>query len=75
VIVPSKQSKLSFGDNEVGAYIDTIHNYFLRLKECTGLADCLSGDERRMLAFDRTMTPRPKMIPMDETALRLSRSC
>src|SRR5882762_7274365 len=41
------------GDNEVGADIDMVFNYFPRLKERTGLAGYLSGGEQQMLAIGR----------------------
>src|SRR6202165_2586876 len=36
-------------DNEVGADIEMVYNYFPRLKERTGLAGYLSGGEQQML--------------------------
>src|SRR3984893_14150141 len=41
------------GDNEVGADIDMVYNYFPRLKERTGIAGYLSGGEQQMLAIGR----------------------
>src|SRR6266446_3734949 len=59
-------------DNEVGADIDMVYNYFPRLKERTGLAGYLSGGEQQMLAIGRALTARPKMILMDEPSMGLS---
>jgi branched-chain amino acid transport system ATP-binding protein len=38
-------------DSEVVADIDTLYNYFPRLKERTGVAGYLSGGEQQMLAI------------------------
>src|SRR5882757_9874671 len=51
-------------DNEVGADIDMVYDYFPRLKERTGLAGYLSGGEQQMLAIGRALMARPKMILM-----------
>src|SRR6266850_1506979 len=59
-------------DNEVGADIEMVYNYFPRLKERTGLAGYLSGGEQQMLAIGRAMMARPKMILMDEPSMGLS---
>ena len=59
-------------DNEVGADIDMVYNYFPRLKERTGLAGYLSGGEQQMLAIGRALMARPKMILMDEPSMGLS---
>src|SRR5215203_3047506 len=59
-------------DNEVGADIDMVFNYFPRLKERTGLAGYLSGGEQQMLAIGRALMARPKMILMDEPSMGLS---
>src|SRR5438034_2838760 len=59
-------------DNEVGADIDMVFNYFPRVKERTGLAGYLSGGEQQMLAIGRALMARPKMILMDEPSLGLS---
>src|SRR3979409_337781 len=40
-------------DNEVGADIDMVYNYFPRLKERTGLAGYLSRGQQQMLASGR----------------------
>ena len=53
-------------DNQVGADIDMVFNYFPRLKERTGLAGYLSGGEQQMLAIGRALMARPKMILMDD---------
>jgi branched-chain amino acid transport system ATP-binding protein len=59
-------------DNEVGADIDMVYNYFPRLKERAGLAGYLSGGEQQMLAIGRALMARPKMILMDEPSMGLS---
>ena len=59
-------------DNEVGADIDMVFDYFPRLKERTGLAGYLSGGEQQMLAIGRALMARPKMILMDEPSMGLS---
>src|ERR1019366_4446144 len=59
-------------DNEVGADIEMVYNYFPRLKERTGLAGYLSGGEQQMLAIGRALMARPKMILMDEPSMGLS---
>src|SRR5260370_6128071 len=59
-------------DNEVGADIDMVYDYFPRLKERTGLAGYLSGGEQQMLAIGRALMARPKMILMDEPSMGLS---
>jgi len=59
-------------DNQVGADIDMVYNYFPRLKERTGLAGYLSGGEQQMLAIGRALMARPKMILMDEPSMGLS---
>src|SRR5215204_3519519 len=59
-------------DNEVGADIDMVFNYFPRLKERTGLAGYLSGGEQQMLAIGRALMARPKLILMDEPSMGLS---
>src|SRR6476661_1659639 len=59
-------------DNEIGADIDMVLNYFPRLKERTGLAGYLSGGEQQMLAIGRALMARPKMILMDEPSMGLS---
>ena len=59
-------------DNEIGADIDMVFNYFPRLKERTGLAGYLSGGEQQMLAIGRALMARPKMILMDEPSMGLS---
>src|SRR6476619_4736375 len=59
-------------DNEVGADIDMVLNYFPRLRERTGLAGYLSGGEQQMLAIGRALMARPKMILMDEPSMGLS---
>ena len=59
-------------DNEIGADIDMVYNYFPRLKERTGLAGYLSGGEQQMLAIGRALMARPKMILMDEPSMGLS---
>src|SRR6202521_5045482 len=59
-------------DNEVGADIEMVYNYFPRLKERTGLAGYLSGGEQHMLAIGRALMARPKMILMDEPSMGLS---
>src|SRR5216684_3334111 len=45
-------------DNEVGADIEMVLNYFPRLKERTGLAGYLSGGEQQMLAIGRALMAR-----------------
>src|SRR6476620_612329 len=59
-------------DNEIGADIDRMFDYFPRLKERTGLAGYLSGGEQQMLAIGRALMARPKMILMDEPSMGLS---
>ncbi len=59
-------------DNEIGADIDMVFNYFPRLKERIGLAGYLSGGEQQMLAIGRALMARPKMILMDEPSMGLS---
>src|SRR3981189_291139 len=59
-------------DNEVGADIDMVYEYFPRLRERTGLAGYLSGGEQQMLAIGRALMARPKMILMDEPSMGLS---
>src|ERR1044071_9094406 len=59
-------------DNEIGADIDMVFNYFPRLKERTGLTGYLSGGEQQMLAIGRALMARPKMILMDEPSMGLS---
>src|ERR1700736_4660627 len=59
-------------DNEVGADLDMVFNYFPRLKERSGLAGYLSGGEQQMLAIGRALMARPKMILMDEPSMGLS---
>jgi len=59
-------------DNDIGADIDMVYNYFPRLKERTGLAGYLSGGEQQMLAIGRALMARPKMILMDEPSMGLS---
>ena len=58
-------------DNEIGADIDRVFDYFPRLKERTGLAGYLSGGEQQMLAIGRALMARPKMILMDEPSMGL----
>src|SRR3979409_1718810 len=59
-------------DNQVGADIEMVYNYFPRLKERPGLAGYLSGGEQQMLAIGRALMARPKMILMDEPSMGLS---
>jgi branched-chain amino acid transport system ATP-binding protein len=59
-------------DNEVGADIDMVFNYFPRLKERTGLAGYLSGGEQQMLAIGRALVSEPKLILLDEPSLGLA---
>ena len=59
-------------DNEIGADIDMVFNYFPRLKERTGLAGYLSGGEQQMLAIGRALMARPRLILFDEPSLGLA---
>jgi branched-chain amino acid transport system ATP-binding protein len=52
--------------------IDTVFEYFPRLKERTGLAGYLSGGEQQMLAIGRALMARPKLILLDEPSMGLS---
>jgi branched-chain amino acid transport system ATP-binding protein len=56
----------------IAADIDTVFEYFPRLKERTGLAGYLSGGEQQMLAIGRALMARPKLILLDEPSMGLS---
>src|SRR6266478_3411772 len=71
-LLKTEDGEFTRSDNEVGADIDMVYNYFPRLKERTGLAGYLSGGEQQMLAIGRALMARPKMILMDEPSMGLS---
>src|SRR5260370_16500506 len=52
-------------DNQIGADIDMVYNYFPRLKERTGFAGYLSAGEPQMLAIRPSLMPRPTLILHD----------
>lgn len=56
----------------IAADVDTVFEYFPRLKERTGLAGYLSGGEQQMLAIGRALMARPKLILLDEPSMGLS---
>ncbi len=52
--------------------IETVFEYFPRLRERKGLAGYLSGGEQQMLAIGRALMARPKLVLMDEPSMGLS---